>query len=108
MTDVLTLLKSLHRPRLLVRAARFAQSDYRREIVLRRLLKAPLPAGSNEVVIRLLEIEAYHEETRQLGEARYSALRHIEVLAALMVEFRRLQSRVLPALMSDSAPLPKT
>lgn len=93
MTDVLTLLKALDRPRLLVRAARFAQAEYRRELFLRRLFKVAVLPGSNEIALRLLEIEAVHNENRHFGAANYSALRHIEVLAALMTEYGHLKAR---------------
>ena len=38
MQDILSMLSAIHRPRLLMRAARFGAEDYRREVHLPRLL----------------------------------------------------------------------
>lgn len=93
MTDVLSLLRALNRPRLLVSAARFGLKDYRRETFLKRLLKIPGLPGHTEITLKLLEIEAELDETRQNGAANYDAFRHIEVLVALMAECRLLTAQ---------------
>lgn len=86
MTDIQTLLSELRRPRLLIRAARLGQSDYRRERDLRRLIETPVsPEGA---LPRLLSVEERLEETRKKGDAAYSVARHIEVLIALLAEAR--------------------
>lgn len=88
MTDPMTILSSLRRPRLLIRAARFGLADYRRERDLARLVggaQAPSPAPA---LSALLEQEDRLEQTRRRGEAAYSIARHVEVLIALMSEAR--------------------
>lgn len=93
MTDVLSLLRSLERPQLLVAAARHALTDYRRETHLKRLLKISALPGSTEIALKLLSLEADHEDARLSQDARYSPARHIEVMVALMNEARVLAAR---------------
>ncbi|MFN3577134.1 MAG: DUF6477 family protein [Tabrizicola sp.] len=90
MTDCRSLLASLRRPRLLMRAARFGLGDYRRERDLRRLVDHA--ASPEETVTSLMSVEARLEATRQAGDAAYSVARHIEVLIALLAEARFLRS----------------
>lgn len=88
MSDLRQILSELRRPRLLMRAARCGQPDYVRARDLRRLLRrhdTPAPA---EALVALIGIEAGIEEERQAGGAGYNALRHIEVMIALMAEAR--------------------
>ncbi|MCC6305842.1 MAG: hypothetical protein IT545_11685 [Rhodobacteraceae bacterium] len=81
-------LGALHRPRLLVRAARFALDDYRRDRDLARLLPAAgLPSPARAVAL-LLDAEAACEAARSAASATYSAARHVDLLAALMAEAR--------------------
>lgn len=84
MTDFRTLLADLRRPRLLLRAARFGLTDYRRERDLRRLIGAPV--SPEATVVQLLNEEGRLEENRKRGDAGYSIARHIEVLIALLAE----------------------
>lgn len=88
MTDFRSLLSDLRRPGLLIRAARFGLSDYRRERDLKRLVATPLSAEGT--VSHLLGEEERMEQNRQSGDAAYSVSRHIEVLIALMAEVRLL------------------
>jgi hypothetical protein len=90
MTHIATLLSSLRRPRMLIRAARFGQSDYRRDRDLRRLVV--WPASPEAAVQQLLEEEGRLERIRQNGDAAYSVSRHIEVLIALIAEARSLRA----------------
>ena len=90
MTDIATLLKSLRRPRLLIRAARFGTSEYKRERDLKRITRTnvlPTPARALET---LVEEESRVEEIRKSGDATYSVTRHIELLVAMMAEARLL------------------
>lgn len=90
MTDLLGVLKSIRRPRLLIRAARFGLRDYNRDRDLRRLVKSedlPGPAGAMST---LLEEEARLERTRREGDAAYSPARHVELLVAVIAEARLL------------------
>ena len=80
------MIDNLSRPRLLIRAARFGLSDYRRERDLRRLIQPP--ASPEAALTRLLSVEDDMEQTRRAGDASYSIARHIEVLIALMAEAR--------------------
>ncbi|QUS35079.1 DUF6477 family protein [Falsirhodobacter algicola] len=94
MTDIRATLATLSRPRLLVRAARMGVADYRRDRDLRRLTGT---TGTDSPLPHLLEQEERLEETRRRGCASYSAMRHVEVLIALMAEARmRPPLRVIP------------
>jgi hypothetical protein len=89
MTDCRTLLATLRRPRLLMRAARFGLGDYRRDRDLRRYVDR---AGSpEETVTSLMRVEAGLEATRVAGDAAYSVARHIEVLIAILAEAQFLR-----------------
>ncbi len=93
MTDFLQILKQLHRPRMLIRAANFGLQEYNRDRDLKRVMKtasAPPPARA---VNSLMTEEAELEENRQKGGADYSVSRHVEVLIALMAEARLLMGR---------------
>lgn len=75
---------TLRRPRLLMRAARIGLQDYRRDRDLRRILpNVPDPRALDV----LLTEEARLEAARQSGAA-WPALRHIEVMIALLAELR--------------------
>jgi len=92
MTDILKVLSSLRRPRLLIRAARFGIEDYNRNRDLKRLLRGtPLPSPTKAVNTLMAE-EARLEETRQSGDASYNVAKHVEILIALMAEARLLPS----------------
>ncbi|RKF15282.1 hypothetical protein D6850_10660 [Roseovarius spongiae] len=92
MKDVMNMLASLRRPRILIRAARIGAAEYRREAHLRRHLgHGPLPR-SGAALIGLVEMEATLEEQRQGGSAAYSAARHVDILIAMMGEARILQA----------------
>ncbi|MFN4153436.1 MAG: DUF6477 family protein [Paracoccaceae bacterium] len=86
MSDFRALLTDLRRPRLLMHAARFGVSDYRRERDLKRLID--LPSSPETTVRQLLSQEGKLEQNRQRGDAAYSISRHIEVLIALLAESR--------------------
>lgn len=90
MTDLKALLKTLRRPRLLIRAARFGLVDYKRERDLKRLMQVSSLPGPAQALERLIEDEARLEEERQASEATYSVSRHIELLVAMMAEARLL------------------
>ena len=90
MTDFIERLTKLHRPRLLIRAARFGMDYYNRNRDLKRLFRqapAPSPALALE---RLLAEEARLEETRLSGDACYSVARHVDLLIAVLSEARLL------------------
>jgi hypothetical protein len=87
-----TRLETLTRPRLLVRAARFALDDYRRDIHLKRVLRRETPPPSFRTLANLLAVEEDLETGRRAADASYSPARHVEALAALMHEARLLGS----------------
>ncbi|MBR9836769.1 DUF6477 family protein [Salipiger thiooxidans] len=90
MQDILSLLSSLRRPRLLIRAARIGADDYRREHHLSRILGIETPMRSGPALMQLLEIEDAMNGRRRAADGAYSVARHVEVLAALMGEARLL------------------
>jgi hypothetical protein len=86
MSDFRALLDNLRRPRLLIHAARFGLTDYRRERDLKRLID--VPTSTEAAVNQLLAQEGRLEEHRKRGDAGYSIASHIEVLIALLAEAR--------------------
>lgn len=97
MQDILSMLSSLRRPRLLIRAARCGAEEYRRENHLQRLLgygTLPRPA---QALLMLMDQEKELDSQRRDGDAAYSLVRHIDVLIAMMGEahiVRHAQSAV--------------
>lgn len=92
MQDLLTMLTTLRRPRLLIRAARLGVQDYRRDRHLQRLLgygSLPRPAAA---LMRLMEMERAMNEQRQNDDAGYSLPRHLDVLIAMMGEAQLLRA----------------
>ena len=90
MTSTTDMLKSLRRPRLLVRAARFGLSEYNRDKDLKKLMKTSTTPSPSQAVDGLLVTEAQLEDTRKSGDASYSCARHVEVLIALLAELQLL------------------
>lgn len=90
MSDLRTLVSSLRRPRLLIRAARIGLSDYKRERDLCRIVGQPAPPAPPSAVRALLDREAAIEENRVRGSATYSVMQHVDVMIALMAETRAL------------------
>lgn len=82
-------LLALRRPRILVKAARCALSDYRRDAVLRRVLKTPCLPPDPQVFASLLALEDDMDQLRRDGDVTYSAKRHITLLTALIAEGHR-------------------
>lgn len=96
MTDILSPLRNMHRPRLLLDASQFAKREYRRESCLRRLFGTqPIP-GSCEAFLRLLSLEQNCDDERRDGSASYSPARHVEILAALLAEAAEISRARLP------------
>ena len=90
MTDLLTVLHALRRPKILIRAARAGVIDYRRDRDLKRLLRQPRATASTHAIGSLLAEEGRLETTRTAGEATYSIQRHVAVLTAILAEARLL------------------
>ena len=91
--DIPGFLASLRRPGLLIRAARFGLSDYRRDRDLRRLIGSSAPNSPEALVPILAETEADLEAARQAGDGSYSVTRHVGLLIALLAELRLLQRK---------------
>ncbi len=94
---------TLRRPRTLVRAARFALGDFRRERHTKQVLRLDRLPSSARLLTLLTECELELETMRKNGDASYSVSRHIIALAALMTEIS-LISAAKPALETKSAP----
>lgn len=98
MTDLLTMLAGLKRPKTLIRAARIGLRDYRRETALKRILGFGHPTETTPIIFSLMEIEAEMNENRTSNSAAYSPMRHVEVMIALMSEADTLrEARAAPA-----------
>lgn len=93
MTDLLSLVSDLRRPKLLIRAARAGLCDYNRNRDLKRLMRLASPPSPDRAVKALLAEEERLEDTRREGNASYNLSRHIEILIAMMAEARLLPRR---------------
>lgn len=98
MKDLMGMLSELHRPRLLIRAARIGAQDYNRERHLQRILgygRLPKPAPA---LFRLMELENEINTQRSENDAGYSLHRHLDLLIAMMGEIQLVQAgRIRPA-----------
>jgi len=92
MKDIHSLLATLHRPRLLMRAARIGAQRYRREGHLPRLLGYGILPRHGQALMRLLDIEAELETQRTHFGAPYSVARHVDVLIAIVGEAQALRA----------------
>ena len=90
MSDITSILNAMHRPKLLLQAARFGLRDYNRERVLKRLTKSGAAPSPNSALNTLIPVEANLEDARRAGDATYSVSRHVEVLIAVLAEMRLL------------------
>lgn len=88
MQDIQSFISQLKRPKLLVRAARFGQDDYRRDRDLRRLLKIDRLPRPGAALMALSEIEADMNDRRIKKAATYVLATHIDALTAIMAEAR--------------------
>jgi hypothetical protein len=96
MQDITTMLATLRRPRLLLRAARLGVKDYRRRAHLRQILRCAALPVSGAAVLALIEIESEMDAARRRGDAAYSPLNHVSVLIAMMGEARLLRASQVP------------
>lgn len=74
----------LRRPRLLMRAARLALGDYRRDRDLPRLMPPSVPLS--DALLWLRAAEARAEAERLAGSGLWSATRHVDLMTALLFE----------------------
>ncbi len=96
MKDIMSAVRSLSRPRLLISAARHGQQDYSRDRMLLRLIGANPGAAPQEVLPKLVEVEAVMEKARKDDDGSYSVARHVELLIAVIAEFRLLPKQPRP------------
>lgn len=92
MQDIHSLLATLHRPKLLMRAARIGAQEYRRGASLPRLLGYGTLPRHGPALMRLMEMEAELETSRTAVLATYSLTRHVDVLIAIVGEARALRA----------------
>ncbi|MGV6805504.1 MAG: DUF6477 family protein [Ruegeria sp.] len=92
MLDLTTMITSLRRPRLLVRAAKVGAQEYDRDRHLQRLFSFGDLPGSGAALMRLFELEREMNTQRCEGDAAYSLVRHLDLLIALIGEGQRYQA----------------
>ncbi len=92
MKDIHSLLASLHRPRLLMRAARIGAQDYRREAQLPRLLGYGVLPRHADALMRLIDAEAELETQRTRTDPCYNVTNHVEIMIAIVGEARELRA----------------
>ena len=92
MLDILSRLSQLHRPRLLVRAARHGVEEYCRDRHLRRHLGTGALPKRGAALIRLMEIESDLNIQRATSDAGYSLVRHVDVMIAMLGEARLVRA----------------
>ncbi|UZD91968.1 DUF6477 family protein [Cognatishimia activa] len=90
MQDVLMRVAQLNRPKLLVRTAKSAVKDYRRETYLARLFPGKAAQKHGAALQLLLDLENEHNDRRLHRRAGYSLADHLDVLIALIGEFQLL------------------
>lgn len=88
MCDSIAYLAAIRRPRLLIRAAHFGLSDYRRNRDLPRVTRQAVAPSPERALATLMEEEERLDTSRRNEEAGYSLARHIDVLIALISEAR--------------------
>ena len=96
MQDILSMLHALHRPRLLMRAARIGAEDYRRSVHLPRLLGYGVLPGHGAALVKLMDLEATLDTQRTEADAGYSLMSHVDVLIAIVAEARVLRAAQSP------------
>lgn len=110
MTTLLNQLNEIHRPRLLIQAARIGAATYRRDLHLRRLFEGSSIPLNAEALSRLMDMEQQLNQDRTENAASYCAADHVDLLIAMMGEARLLRAvyarpEVLP---QDVVPLKPT
>lgn len=91
MQDLLSMLNTLRRPGLLIRAARLGAQDYSRDRHLQRLLGYGALPRHAPALMRLIDIEDTLNDQRRNGDAGYSLPRHLDFLIAMMGEAQLLR-----------------
>jgi hypothetical protein len=92
MQDLMTMITTLRRPRLLARAAKFGAQDYNRERHLQRILGYGRLPGNGAALMRLMDMEREQNTLRKEEDAAYSLVRHLDLLIALLGEAQLYQA----------------
>ncbi len=92
MQDLMTMITTLHRPRMLTRAAKFGARHYNRDRHLQRIFGYGSLPGSGQTLLRLMEMEKEVNEQRKEDDAAYSLVRHLDLLIALLGEAQLYQA----------------
>lgn len=95
MQDLLSMLHTLHSPRLMMRAARIGAETYLRTNHLPRLLGYGVMPRHGAALMKLMEHEADLNDQRKAADAGYSLIRHIDILIAMVGEARVLKATQL-------------
>ncbi|WP_171210701.1 DUF6477 family protein [Ruegeria sp. HKCCA5426] len=96
MQDLMTMISSLRRPRLLARAAKHGAQDYDRDRHLQRILGYGSLPGNGAALVRLIEMEKEANAQRMAEDAAYSLVRHLDILIALLGEAQLFKASRAP------------
>ncbi len=88
MTNSISTLNSLKRPKILISAARLGLANYDRDADLRFIVKTGRTPCHDAAIESLLTRESALEDNRKEGHAGYNVQEHIRVLTALFAEVR--------------------
>ncbi len=88
MSELISVVHAMRRPKLLLQAARHGLNDYNRERALKRLTRTPAAPSPKGALSSLIPVEANMEDARLAGDATYNVSRHVEVMIALLAEAR--------------------
>lgn len=88
MPNIQTTLAAMHRPKLLIRAARAGIQNYRRDQYVKNIAGAANKYGA-QLLDSLLAEETRLNDCRLEGDASYSIQKHIIVMTALLAEANR-------------------
>lgn len=91
MQDILSVLDTLKRPRLLIRAARAGCADYQRNTHLHRHLGPGKLPRHSAALRQLIAKESQLNRARKEKATSYSLVAHVDILIALMGEARLLR-----------------
>jgi len=91
MQDILSMMRTLRRPRLLIRAARIGANDYNRDKHLQRLLGYGTLPRSGPAMLALMDLERRMNDQRKGNDTAYSLVGHLDVLIAMIGESRILR-----------------
>ncbi|MEO0358897.1 MAG: DUF6477 family protein [Pseudomonadota bacterium] len=89
MSDPSHALMRLHRPKLLIQAARAAIGLAPGDTVVRRAFRGVVPRHPSQAFRLMLDIELELNTQRKTGQSGYALARHIDVVAALLTLARR-------------------